>query len=128
MTESPQAKFPLTAKSHPANVTSKKQILSAPSDEHLGEAYFFLGEMKFRQNRLEEAAAALEKTVSLFPAKYDARFALARIYMNLNKVREAEEQVKQLEGVHLERSRQMILAGLKKSIANLKARSGNIIQ
>ncbi len=92
-----------------------------PFDSHLGEAYFILGEVRFRQNRLEDAATVLEKAVSLIPGKYDARIGLLRIYMNLHKVTEAEEQIKQLEDVPLDPTRQMVLMELRQGLAKLKA-------
>lgn len=97
-----------------------------PVDDNVGEAYFLLGEMRFRQNRLEEAAAALEKTVILMPAKHDARLALARIYIILNKIAEAEEHLMRLEDTSIDQSRQRTLLELKQGLVNLKNRSGNL--
>jgi len=91
-----------------------------PNDSKLGETYFMLAELRFRQSRLEDAAAALEKTVSLIPMKYDARIGLLRIYLTLNKITEAEEQIKQLEDAALDPSRQMVIAGLRQDLTNLK--------
>lgn len=93
------------------------------SEDHKGEAFIYLGEIRFRQNRFEDAAVALEKAISLIPNRYDARIALARIYMNLNKVKEAEEQVKWLEGVHLEQSRKILLAELRQGLLNLQRKN-----
>ena len=91
-----------------------------PNDSKLGETYFILAELRFRQSRLEDAAAALEKTVSLIPGKHDARIGLLRIYLTLNKITEAEEQIKQLEDVELDPSQQMVFAGLRQGLTNLK--------
>ena len=87
-----------------------------PSDDQLGEAYFLLGEMKFRQNKLEDAAADLEKVAALIPGKYDARLGLARIYMNLNKIKEAEEQIKRIERNRLDPDRLIILSNLRQEL------------
>ena len=91
-----------------------------PNDSKLGETYFILAELRFRQSRLENAAAALEKTVSLIPGKHDARIGLLRIYLTLNKITEAEVQIKQLEDVELDPSQQMVFAGLRQGLTNLK--------
>ena len=91
-----------------------------PSDDILGAAYFFLAEINFRHNKLEEAAAALLKTVTLVPDRNDARLSLARIYINLNKINEADEQIRKLENVHMRESQELMFTKLKQSLDYLK--------
>ncbi len=87
-----------------------------PADYYLGTAFFNLAEILFRQNRMEDAAAALKKAAALIPRKYDARLGLARIYMNLNKIEEAKEQIKWLESRRLDPDRLIILSNLKEEM------------
>lgn len=87
-----------------------------PKDFYLGSVFFNLAEIRFRQNRLEDAASALEKAAMLIPEKYDARLGLARIYMNLNKIEKAEEEIKWLERVRLDPDRQRVLSRLRQEL------------
>lgn len=87
-----------------------------PADHYLGSAYFNLAEIWFRQNRLEEAAVALKKAAEYIPEKHDARLGLARIYMNLNRIEQAEEEIKLLEGARLDKDRLIVLSRLKQEL------------
>ncbi len=87
-----------------------------PTESYLGTAMFHLAEILFRQNRLEEAAVALEKVAVIIPEKYDARLGLARIYLTHNKIEEAEKQIKWLESRRLDKDRMMILSRLRQEL------------
>ncbi len=87
-----------------------------PTDDYSGTALFHLAEIWFRQNRLEDAAVALEKVAVLIPEKYDARLGLARIYLTHDKIQEAEEQIKWLESRRLDPDRLMILSRLRQEL------------
>jgi tetratricopeptide (TPR) repeat protein len=107
-----------------ANRTTVERLLMAavtnrhpwPKDYYLGSAFFNLAEIWYRQNRMEDAASALKKAAALIPRKYDARLGLARIYINLNKIEEAEEQIKWLESRRLDPDRLIILSKLRQEM------------